>query len=113
MKKVILLTFILSMISMYSFAHPPKKVNLSFNKESGVLSVSAVHQVKDVTDHYLYDIVITVDGKVVKELKPEKQSSPQKEDINVTVPEIKTGSKVEVKAKCNKGGAKTGKLVIN
>lgn len=112
MKKVLVVLLALISVSAVSFANPPKKLTLTYNEESHKLKVDALHPVKDVTDHYIYLISISVNGKEVKLLKPEKQSSQTDEIIEVKVPEIVKGCVVTVKASCNKFGSKTKKMTI-
>lgn len=110
MKKHVLALALIGIIPIITLADPPKKVILSYN--AGKLKIEAVHPVKDVKDHYIDLINISVDGKEVKVIKPKEQSSAAEELIEVAVPEIKSGSKVEVKARCNKFGSKKETLEV-
>jgi len=112
MKKILLAAFVLLAFSTVLKADPPKKVELSFNAETHKLKVVAVHPVKNVTDHYIDLISISVDGKEVKVLKPQKQSTAGDETDEIVVPEIKKGSKVTVKARCNRFGTKSASLTV-
>lgn len=112
MKKVLLVLLVLITASVVSMANPPKKLTLTYNEESQKLKIDALHPVKDVTNHYIYLISISVNGKEVKILKPEKQSSQMAEIIEVKVPEIVKGCEVTVKASCNIFGSKTKKMTI-
>ena len=112
MKKYLVACAALLVFATVVRADPPKKVNLSYQSETKKLKIEAIHPVKNVTEHYLDLISISVDGKEVKALKPKKQSSAAGENIEIVVPEIKAGSQVEVKARCNEFGSKTAKLTI-
>jgi len=112
MKKAFLTSVLMAILPIWIMAHPAKSVSATYNATTGKLKISAVHQVKDVTNHYIITMVISVDGKVVKTLTYTKQSSTESQDDEVAVPEIKKGSKVDVKTKCNKFGTKSVSIVI-
>jgi hypothetical protein len=107
-----ILLIIVAMLPMAVFAHAPKKVNLSYDSESGILSISVTHPVKDVEDHLIDPIVIMVNDVEVKKLNYKSQSSLENHEIEVELPDLKPGDIVKVKAVCNKLGSKTGKLEI-
>jgi desulfoferrodoxin (superoxide reductase-like protein) len=112
MKKIILTGLVLAFGLAFVKADPAKKVMLSFDKSTNKLKIVAEHPVKNVNDHYIDLINISVDGKDVKEIKLKKQSSPENETLEIVLPEIKQGSKVEVKTRCNQFGKKSGKLEV-
>lgn len=112
MKTKLGLLALVVILPVFLFAHAPKKVNLSYNKDSKKLSMVIDHPVGNVSNHYISEIKIMVDGKEVKTIKPTSQSSLKAETMDVEIPEIKTGSKVEVKATCSKVGSKSGKLTV-
>lgn len=105
---VLLLVF----IPFVLLAHPPKKVNVKYEKESKTLIISMPHSVKDVTKHYIKSITISVNGNEIKVLEYKSQSSEASHDVEIELPELKKGDKVKVKAKCNKIGAKTTTIKI-
>lgn len=110
MKKYVVLIAFLSFAIVSMKADPAKKVNLSFS--NGVLSIQAIHPVKDVTKHYIDQIIVVVDNKEVKTVKLDKQSSKEAAVVDLKIPEIKSGSTVEVTARCNEFGKKTGKMKV-
>lgn len=94
-------------------ADPPKKITVTYNGETQKLKIVTNHPVKNVEDHFIDLISITVDEKEVKVIKPKKQNSLASETLEVVVPEIIKGSKVTVKARCNKFGSKSKSIVID
>lgn len=111
MNKLVLL-IIMALLPMAVFAHAPKKVILSYDKESGNLIVSAPHSVKDVEDHFIESIAVKVNGEEVLKLEYTSQSSKESHEVKIEMPDLKSGDELEVRAACNKMGAKTGKLTI-
>jgi desulfoferrodoxin (superoxide reductase-like protein) len=112
MKKVLFALLMLFSVTTALKADPPKKIILTYTEEGNKLKIVALHPVKNVTTHYIDLIAISVDGKEVKVIKPQKQSDAQAETIEVSVPQIKKGSTVSVKARCNQYGSKTADIKI-
>ena len=110
MKKTILLTIALVLFSFIVKADPPKKVNLSFKNNK--LNIDVVHPVKNSGDHYIDQVVITVNGKEFKTLKYTKQTSEKGETVVIDIPTAKAGDVIEVKARCNEFGNKSNKIKI-
>ncbi|MBP1677334.1 MAG: hypothetical protein H6Q20_1893 [Bacteroidetes bacterium] len=110
MKKLFFVTAAILLSVLMANADPAKKVNLTY--QNGKLKIEAIHRVKDVKTHYIDKIVVKVDGKDVKTLALKSQSSNDAETLELVIPEIKKGSKIEVTTRCNEFGSKTGKLTV-
>ncbi len=110
MKKLLIALMVLFLVPFIVKADPPKKVTLSYSE--GKLKIEALHPTKDSTSHYINQLDIKVDGKEVKVVKIDFQSSAKEEVYEIEIPEIKPGCEVEVKAHCNKFGAKSGSIKI-
>jgi len=110
MKKLLILFVLIVAPLLVAKADPAKKVNLSY--QDGKLKIDILHRVKDVKTHYIDQIIINVDGKDVKTISLKTQSSQESENLELLVPEIKSGSKVVVKTRCNEFGLKSGKLTV-
>ena len=95
-------------VAMAASAHAPKKVDLDYQSRDGVLKVSIVHPVKDVKDHYIIDIVVSVNGEEVKTIHLSEQTSKEKEETSLNLTGLKAGDEIIVLANCNKFGSKTG-----
>lgn len=112
MKKLFFALMMLVAVPLFVRADPPKKLTVTYNTETKKLNIEILHSVKDVTSHYIDLISIKVNGKEVQVIKPKKQSDAKNETVNVSVPEITKGSKVTVKARCNKFGSKSKTVTI-
>jgi hypothetical protein len=110
MKKTILLTIALVLFAFIVKADPPKKINLTVKNNK--LTAEIVHPVKNPGDHYIDQVVITVNGKEFKTLKYTKQSSEKGETVVIDIPSAKAGDVIEVKARCNEFGNKSNKIKI-
>ena len=112
MKQKIIASLIIAMLPIALFAHAPKKVNLDYDKDTGKLSITMLHSVKNVGDHFIESMVISVNGTEKESLEYTEQSSLESHNVVVELPGLKAGDQVSVKATCNKVGSKTGKLEI-
>lgn len=107
MKRMCFLLGFLGVLVSQVWSHAPSKVTMAPSGEAGKWKVTAEHSVADSTSHYIELITVMVDGKELKKLELKKQSLKAREVQEVVLPQIRKGSKVEVRAKCNKLGAKT------
>ncbi len=110
MKKTILLTIALVLFAFIVKADPPKKINLTVKNNK--LTADIVHPVKNTGDHYIDQVVITINGKEFKTLKYTKQTSEKGETVVIDIPTAKAGDVIEVKARCNEFGNKSNKIKI-
>lgn len=109
--KSILFLVLLSMPS-YLFSCPAKKVELSYSRDTKLLSIVIDHPVTNAKGHYIDNIKIMVNGKEFKTIKPTKQFSLTKEKQEIEIGDLAIGAKVEVKTHCNQSGNKSGKLIV-
>lgn len=110
MKKVILTLVVVLTTSFALKADPAKKVNLTYSE--GKLKIEAIHKVKNVKTHFIDQLIVKVDGKEVKKVEPKEQTSLSSEVLEISLPGLKTGSKIEVSTRCNEFGKKSGKLTL-
>ncbi len=110
--KSIILFLSLVFIQLSVFAHPPKKVELKYDKNTNSLLVTVTHGVADVKTHYINIIEVSVDNVSVKKSEPTEQTSTATEITTIVLPELKSGSVITVKATCNKFGSKSTTLKV-
>jgi len=110
MKKLFFTIVVLLATSFAVNADPAKKVNLSY--QDGKLKIEVIHKVNNISKHFINQIIIKADGKVIKEIDPKEQSSKQAEIVEVSLPDLKTGTKIEVVTRCSQFGKKAGKLTL-
>ena len=93
-------------------AHPPQKVLVTYDKETQTLKVQVLHQVRDVSVHFIKTLSLKVDGKEIEIPVENILRDNNSETIEIPLTNVTSGSKVKVKASCSMGGSKTGKMVI-
>ena len=111
MRKIILF-FALLMISAGIFATSPQKVELKFDKSTGILEVIIKHKSKDVEKHYIDEVIVEVNGEEVAVETIEEQSDKVFENLEFTLEDVNVGDEIKVIAKCNKFGRKSEKLEV-
>lgn len=111
MKRVLVIS-LFAFLPALLFADAAKKVVVTYDKASSKVKMVALHKVKDVTTHYIDQIIIEVDGKEVKVISPKKQSSKENETLEVVIPNVKAGSEINIKTRCNEFGKKSGSVVV-
>ncbi len=104
--------FALMMISVGIFATSPQKIELKFDKNTGVLEVTIKHKSKDVEKHYIDEVIVEVNDEEVAVKTMEEQSDSVIEKLEFTLKNIKKGDEIKVIAKCNKFGRKSEKLEV-
>jgi hypothetical protein len=55
---------------------------------------------------------VKVNGKEVKSMSLDKQSSSASQVIEIDLPDLKKNDQIEVTTRCNEFGSKTGKLKL-
>ena len=114
MKTRIALTLvIIGFLPMALMAHAPKKVELSYDKETNKLTIEMPHPVKNVETHFIESITISINGEENQVLEYTKQSSEKTHQIEVELSDVKTGDEITVKGACNKMGSKSSSLTID
>ncbi|MBY9020118.1 MAG: hypothetical protein KGD67_03600 [Candidatus Lokiarchaeota archaeon] len=90
-------------------AHPPSNMSLEFNSSTNILKVSITHGVSDNTTHYIYSILISVNGSV--DQSPIYTSQPDLVLFSYEYTVVTNdGSTIQVSATCIEGGTLTRTL---
>jgi len=85
---------------------------LKFNKETGELTVTIQHKVKNVENHFIDEIILEINDEEIEIKEIDKQSSIQNEIVTFKLKDYKKGDEIKVVAKCNQFGKKSAKLTI-
>jgi len=112
MKKLTFILLMLVSVPLILRSDPPKKLTVTYSNETKKLTVVALHPVKNVNTHFIDLFTISVNGKEVKEIKLKKQADAKNATMEATIPEIVSGCKVTVKARCNEFGTKSKSIDI-
>jgi sialic acid synthase SpsE len=95
-----------------AMSHPPKSLSLKFDLKSQELQVNIEHGVSDVTNHYISNVVVAVNGKEVLNQNYTIQKNNKSEDILFKLENINKNDLIEVTATCVKWGKKSQILTV-
>ena len=101
---LLIATFTLLFFPAIILSHPASDILITFNNETKTLDIEAVHSVKDAMKHFINQIKISVDGKVMIQQSLNSQSTIQSQKVSYKLIDAKAESKIEVETNCNKGG---------
>jgi len=110
MKKIVLFLVAIFVSCSLLKADPAKKVNLTY--QDGKLKVEVLHKVRNTNNHFIDQVVVKVNGKELKTIRLDKQTSTASQLLEIELPDLKKGDKIEVVTRCNEFGKKSGKLVL-
>jgi desulfoferrodoxin (superoxide reductase-like protein) len=100
------------MIAVPLFAHPPKTVDLEYDPDSSVLTVNITHNVKDATKHFIYKVVVELNGDKIIEQTFKRQVDNDMQKAIYEIIDASQGDKIAVTAYCNISGKKMVELVV-
>lgn len=115
MKKMLIyaITGLLILISAGSaFAHPPKNINLAWDKGSETLAITANHNVNDPAKHYILTLTVFEGNKQLITKQYNKQGSPRGFSDSVILKGLKSGSHLRVQLVCNIMGSAESEIKI-
>jgi len=102
--------------AVFAFAHAPASIKLEFDSATRMLKVSVIHPiantpVSDPAKHYIKDITVTVNGKVVITEAITSQQSAGGETSSFLL-NVKPGDRITVRGVCSVSGVNFSELVI-
>ena len=112
MRRALFLSLAALLLAVGAQAHPPKALEVTYDRAAKQLAITVTHGVSDVKSHYIDVITIEVDGKEVQKLTLKEQSSLESHQARVDVGDLKPGTRILVKASCNKFGSKKATLTV-
>ena len=106
------LIFTIVLVVSAASAHPPKDVKIEFDQGSKMLMVTAYHDTKDATKHFVGVIEVDLNGEKVIEQKFKSQIGTDAQKAHYWVNDAKIGDEISVTATCNIAGKKKMSLKI-
>ena len=94
------------------WSHPPSELAIVYERDGGVLTMTASHRVGDGKTHYINEFVLFIDGKKIETITPSEQKEKTEAVATYTAGDLAKGTVVEVEATCNKFGKLKEKIVI-
>lgn len=103
----------LAVLSGYALAHTPAGVDVSYDENSGDLTVTIAHQVDDPATHYVKQVTIIQGTTVLIDKSYTSQPDKSSFTYRYNLPQLK-GSTGEIKVNtvCNLIGSRSGTLML-
>lgn len=109
---LIILSITIVFSSFNTSAHPASDMNVSYDLENQTLDVSITHYVSDSQSHFIENITIRKNDKIIDiklySSQPTNSSFVYTYDVNAS-----KGDKIEVFSDCNLGGSLTEQITID
>ena len=112
MRKTLFVIVFAALIVAGLWAHPANKVTATFNAETSILTVNFEHKVNNTADHFVYSILIQLNGKKAVEQIISVQETAEGGTFVYKMPGLKKGDKINVVTDCNKGGKRSATITI-
>lgn len=116
MKKFFLTVLCMFISINFLIAHPPSKIELSYDKASSMLTVEVIHtlsasKVADPVKHFIKTITVLVNEKeiIIENIAFQQSDKGEKSSFLLST---KQGDKIEVRAICNLAGSLSSSIVI-
>lgn len=93
-------------------AHPPSAVNLEYDPETRVLTVTTPHSVGDPTDHYIDVITVSLNGEEIITQYFFTQISAGEQEALYLLIDAESGDTITVLAECNRFGDAEASLTL-
>ena len=85
-------------------AHPPSDMSVTYNEISKDLRISITHAVPNPGEHYIKEVTVTINGKVVNDSRYTSQPSPDTFTYTYPIGTV-TGDEIKVTATCSLSGS--------
>jgi hypothetical protein len=113
MRRLVFCIIALAALSGYALAHPPSDVTVSYNENTGDLTVTISHQVDNPATHYVKHVTVLQGSKVL--IDQTYTSQPDKTAFTYTynIPQLKgTSEEITAVAECSIAGSRSGTLYL-
>jgi len=107
-----LLVVLIVLVATPLFAHSPKSVDLSYDAETGILSIEIAHSVNAASKHYIHKVVVEVNGEKHVEQNFTMQTNNEQQHAIYKIIDVEEGDKIAATAYCNISGRKKGELEV-
>jgi hypothetical protein len=93
-------------------AHPPSDVSMSYDKVSGVLSVTVMHDSDDLTLHNINQLIIWQNDQMMENVTHFTWEEDEEKLVATYNISAIDGDKIEVEARCSIQGSLLGSIVV-
>jgi desulfoferrodoxin (superoxide reductase-like protein) len=87
-----------------ALAHPPVKIEISYDPATKTVSAVITHPVQDRTNHLIGKVDVDINGEEVIEAKYHFQDTESAQQVSFIMKEAKPGDVIGIEAYCNISG---------
>jgi desulfoferrodoxin (superoxide reductase-like protein) len=107
-KTLLMMMFLL--LAGWVQAHPPSDIQLT--TQDHIVTIKVLHHTTDPLKHFIFEVQVSQNDKLVVKQTFNQQSDADAQDALYTIPSLKAGDTLTVKATCNIFGSKTKKFIV-
>ncbi len=100
-RKTVLAVLIILAMAAPALAHPPTKIDISYDPAQKVLTAVITHPVQDPTTHYIGKVDVSLNDKEVASQQFMRQDDQNTQTVKYRLPDAKPGDKIGIEAYCN------------
>jgi desulfoferrodoxin (superoxide reductase-like protein) len=93
-------------------AHPPSKIEVSFDSATKMLVAVIYHPVEDVINHHIGKVDVAINDKEILTQSISRQDNADTQTVRYEIPDIKAGDTLSVEAYCNIVGSREEKIIV-
>lgn len=102
----------LFLCTISGYAHAPREIALSFDRNLGILKAEILHPVKNPEKHYIKRIWVYVNKEMIEEKFYDRQKTGSGHSDEFKLKKVKSGDVITVKAACSRFGGKKTKITV-
>lgn len=111
MKKIVILSIFLLM-AFSLFAHPAQEVTAKYSHKTKLLKLEFEHQVRYPEEHYISQVQIEVNTKIIITQILSKQEDTWGGKLVFKIPDLKKGDQVKIITECSEYGKKSTEFEV-
>ena len=113
MKKTgLILILLLFVFAQTALAHPPSKIDITYNPATKTVTAVIWHAVSNPKTHFIKKVDIGLNSQEIGTLEFKEQENSKEQTISYTLPSVRAGDKVSVEGYCNLSGNLTKDITI-
>lgn len=115
MKKIFVSLMVLALIFVSAgivFAHPPKNIDVAWNRSTETLTVSSAHVVNDPEKHYILTLTVFENNKQLLLKQYTRQGTADKFSDSVILKGLTPGAKIRIQLVCNIMGSRETEFTV-
>lgn len=103
---------LMGIITGGALADPPRDIVSEFDSSTKMLKIEVVHPVSSVESHFVKELQIFLNGKLMVVQNFDSQSNKTAQEVSYILIDALAGSEIIVQAECNKFGSAKKEIIL-